>query len=113
MNTDLLPDFNVGDTVTLEVTLVSPVEPFDPLVIPGGTTMDFGMRREYNQPGLDVSKPLTLINASIGLWTLEILPEDTEDLLPGVYFYAFKLTEPLGGVVTIVEARVTLRPAAA
>jgi len=110
--TELLDDMNVGDSLSLEVTLVSPLAPYGVIDLTG-STVKFGMRRQYLSTPTSpdqINADLVSTEPTEGKAFLFLSSEDTKDLSPGVYYYGFTLTDPAGDVFTIIEARLTMRP---
>lgn len=110
--TDLIPDFNAGDTVNLEVILTSPVDPFPALDLTGSRVY-FAMRRNYLASPEDpdqLTKELTSIDVTEGDMLLSLAPADTIDLAPDDYYYEFFVVDAFDARVTVIEARFRLLP---
>jgi len=110
--TELLDDFNQGDSLNLEFQIVSPIAPYAPLDITN-CTVKFGLTRQYLAVPLapdTLVKTMDLTAPAEGKAFLQLLPSETAALAPGLYTYGVTLTDAVGNVSTILESRLTLRP---
>ena len=95
---------NRGDTftITLPINVGTPTDPrFHELV--EGDKVYFGLM-EPNQPFeyALIRKVYDTTNQSGFILDMEFNPEDTEELLPGKYYYSIKLQTARGEVFTIL-----------
>lgn len=76
-----------------------------------GATIRFTIKsHEYDADMVDstalVAKNVTShTNAAAGLSTIPILPTDTDDIVPGKYFFDIKVKEASGDIHTLLKGR--------
>lgn len=95
---DLTINMFKGDTGSLTLKIAKNGAPYDFVL---GDKICFLVKKTLTQEDYDIYKEITTFDD--GAATITILPEDSEELVVGPYFYSLKYIDSGGIVNTLVE----------
>ena len=97
-------EMSSGDSKLLTITTL---DQDDAVVDITGASISMVIAKRVNTTAL-VTKAGTIINAVGGVFTIDLLPADT-DALSGVYYFEMQLTDASGRISTVVYGSLTIR----